>query len=142
MAHVERALTGEQAQVIPLIFWITCLSSLLALSLCVDMTSSARGGVLFVCVFYCWRRKWHPTPVLLPGKSHGWRSLVGYCPWGRKESDTTERHSLTRVYCWQHDESMTFFFLMKHLHDLSLFTDVEAHSVLCVLLGKGICLPQ
>ena len=29
------------------------------------------------------RRQWHPTPVLLPGKSHGWRSLVGYCPWGR-----------------------------------------------------------
>ena len=38
-----------------------------------------------------WRRKWHPTPVLLPGESHGGRSLVGYSPWGRKESDTTER---------------------------------------------------
>ena len=38
-----------------------------------------------------WRRQWHPTPVLLPGKSHGWRSLVGYSPWGRWESDTTER---------------------------------------------------
>ena len=37
------------------------------------------------------RRQWHPTPVLLPGKSHGWRSLVGCSPWGRKESDTTER---------------------------------------------------
>ena len=37
-----------------------------------------------------WRRKWQPTPVLLPGKSHGWRSMVGYCPWGRKESDTIE----------------------------------------------------
>ena len=34
---------------------------------------------------------WHPTPVLSPGKSHGWRSLVGCSPWGRKESDTTER---------------------------------------------------
>ena len=32
-----------------------------------------------------------PTPVLLPGKSHGWRSLVGYSPWGGKEWDTTER---------------------------------------------------
>ena len=31
-----------------------------------------------------------PTPVLLPGKSHGGRSLVGYSPWGREESDTTE----------------------------------------------------
>ena len=31
----------------------------------------------------CRRRRWHPTPVLLPGKSHGWRSLVGCSPWGR-----------------------------------------------------------
>ena len=31
-----------------------------------------------------WRRKWHPTPVLLPGKSHGQRTLVGYSPWGRR----------------------------------------------------------
>ena len=38
-----------------------------------------------------WRRKWQPTPVLLPGKSHGWRRLVGYSPWGHNESDTTER---------------------------------------------------
>ena len=37
------------------------------------------------------RRQWHPTPVLLPGKFHGWRSLVGCSPWGREESDTTER---------------------------------------------------
>ena len=36
-------------------------------------------------------RQWHPTPVLLPGKSHGWRSLVGCSPWGHEESDTTER---------------------------------------------------
>ena len=35
--------------------------------------------------------KWQPTPVFLPGKSHGWKSLVGCSPWGRKESDTTER---------------------------------------------------
>ena len=38
-----------------------------------------------------WRRQWHPTPVLLPGKSHGQRSLVGCNPWGCKESDTIER---------------------------------------------------
>ena len=42
------------------------------------------------------RRKWQPTPVFLPGKSHGQRNLVGYSPWGCKESDTTEQlHSLT-----------------------------------------------
>ena len=37
-----------------------------------------------------WRRKWQPTLVCLPRKSHGQRSLVGYSPWGRKESDMTE----------------------------------------------------
>ena len=37
-----------------------------------------------------WRRKWQSTPGLLPGKSHGQRSLVGYSLWGCKESDTTE----------------------------------------------------
>ena len=37
-----------------------------------------------------WRWAWQPTPVLLPGESHGQRSLMGYSPWGHKESDTTE----------------------------------------------------
>ena len=41
------------------------------------------------------RRAWHPTPVFLPGESHGWRSLAGYSPWGCKESDMTERHHFT-----------------------------------------------
>ena len=40
---------------------------------------------------YYWRRQWHPTPVLVPGNSHGRRSLVGCSPWGRTESDITER---------------------------------------------------
>ena len=38
-----------------------------------------------------WRSKWQPTPVSLPGKSHGWRSLASYILWGRKESDMTEQ---------------------------------------------------
>ena len=37
-----------------------------------------------------WRRAWQPTPVFLPGESHGQRSLAGYSPWCRKESDMTE----------------------------------------------------
>ena len=41
-----------------------------------------------------WSRKWQPTPVSLPGKPHEQRSLVGYSPWGRKESDTTEQLSI------------------------------------------------
>ena len=41
------------------------------------------------------RRQWQPTPILLPGKSHGWRSLVGCIIWGREESDTTEDFTFT-----------------------------------------------
>ena len=37
-----------------------------------------------------WSRKWPPAPVFLPGKFHGQRSLVGYSPWGHKESHMTE----------------------------------------------------
>ena len=49
-----------------------------------------------------WRRKWQPSPVFLPGKSHGQRSLVGYCPLGHKESDTTKglsTHTHTHTSC-------------------------------------------
>ena len=45
-----------------------------------------------------WRRKWQPTPVFLPGESHGQRSLAGYSPWDHKESDTTERLSMHAIY--------------------------------------------
>ena len=43
----------------------------------------------------CWRRKWQLTPVFLPRKSHGWRSLVGYSPWDCKELDMTEQLTLS-----------------------------------------------
>ena len=55
-----------------------------------------RKGIINQILYALWfdqirRRQWHPTPVFLPGKSHGWRSLVGCSPWGRSESDRTER---------------------------------------------------
>ena len=46
---------------------------------------------------YPLEEEWQPTPVFLPGKSHGQRSLGGYSPWGRKESDTTEH---TCAFLW------------------------------------------
>ena len=49
-----------------------------------------RHGFNFCMGKVPWRRKWQPTPVFLPGKSHGRRRLMGYSPWGRKES-VTER---------------------------------------------------
>ena len=58
------------------------------------MTIRRKGSLRTILeVTYCthWRRQWQPTPALLPGKSHGWRSLVGCSPWGCEESDMTER---------------------------------------------------
>ena len=45
-----------------------------------------------------WSQKWQPTSVFLPGESHGQKSLVGYSPWGLKESDTTERLTHTHTH--------------------------------------------
>ena len=66
-----------------------------------DRTLFTRGGklgpklcltvALVLPLWTFWRRRWHPTPVLLPGKSHGRKSLVSFSPWGREELDTTER---------------------------------------------------
>ena len=53
-----------------------------------------------------WRRKWQPSPILLPGECHGQRSQAGYSPWDHKDLDTTER--------------LIFFFLNLHQH-LTLF---------------------
>ena len=46
-----------------------------------------------------WRKKWLPTPVFLPGEFYGQRSLVGYNPWGCKESNMTERLTVSLLYC-------------------------------------------
>ena len=56
-----------------------------------------------------WRRAWQPTPVFLPGKFHGQRSLVGYGPWSHKESDRAEaiEYAYTHdLQHWQGSESM------------------------------------
>ena len=59
--------------------------------LCILMICWWALKVLEVIHMYLQRRRWHPTPVLLPGKSHGRRSPVGCSPWGCSESDRTER---------------------------------------------------
>ena len=58
------------------------------------------------------RRQWHPTPVLLPGKSLGWRSLVGCSPWGHTELDTTERLFFTFMH-WRRKWQPTLVFLPR-----------------------------
>ena len=75
-----------------------------------------------------WRRKWQPTPVFLPGESHGRRSLVGYSPQGRKELGTTERlHLLTYLLtyvsvtpnflfpAWKSSQNSRFICLVDYL---------------------------
>ena len=54
-----------------------------------------------------WRRKWQPTPVLLPGKFYGQRSLVGYSPWNHKELDVTEQLHFTFFF---------FFFALRFIY--------------------------
>ena len=58
-----------------------------------------------------WRRKWQPTLVFLPGKSHGQRNLVSYSPWGCKESDMPE-HTPTII----NDNGHLFTCLFSHLY--------------------------
>ena len=94
-----------------------CLFTLLIVSFGVQKLLSLIRSHLFTFVSFSislrggsWRTQWHPTPVLLPGKSHGWRSLVGYRPWGRKESDTTERLHSLHLYSF----SWVSFCLTRH----------------------------
>ena len=56
----------------------------------IDCSKSSTVTDLSLKYTITWRRQWHPTPVLLPGKSNGWRSLVGCSPWGCWGSDTSE----------------------------------------------------
>ena len=71
---------------IPDFNWQTFLTSLLNISLLSHPASNFEPVSSTIR-----RRQWQATPVILPRKSHGWRSLVGYSPWGLHESVTTER---------------------------------------------------
>ena len=75
--------------------------------------------ILFKKYYSCWRRKRQPTPVLLPGEFHGWKSLVGYSPWGRKESDTTE---------WLHFRSFYSSFWRRKWQPTLVFLPGESHG--------------
>ena len=77
-------------------YWIFILLQELERKLCIRLVSIFEFHYLIQAtdingsVTVLGRSRWHPTPVLLPGKSHGWRSLVGFSPWGHKEPDMTE----------------------------------------------------
>ena len=71
-----------------------------------------------------WRRKWPPTPVLLPAKSHGQRSLKGCSPWGHKESDKTER--------------LHFHFHMLNSTGICLLSSIISNSVVLCSAGTSL----
>ena len=73
-----------------------------------------------------WRKKWQPTPVLLPRKFHGSRCLVGYSPWGHKELDTTERLYPSLSVTWE-----------AHIHTY-IFSNTKPHSINTLRDGHGI----
>ena len=72
---------------------LSCMSCLYILE--INPLSIVSFAIMFSClrvVFSpCYSFLWQPTPVFLPGESHGWRRLVGYSPWGHKELDMTEQ---------------------------------------------------
>ena len=69
-----------------------------------------------------WRKKWQLTPVFLPGKSHGERSLTGYSPWGHKESDTIKVWRSTHILPYTNAPGLQFFYiLIKSLGFCHLF---------------------
>ena len=83
---------------------------------------------LSLSTFMHWRRKWQPTPVFLPGESHGWRSQVGCSPWGRTELDTTE---VTQQQQHSKLNSIHFYYFKGYL--LKKDTDsLESHLIQCI----------
>ena len=60
--------------------------------------SSSSGSIAHLNQQDPWRREWQPTPVFLPGESHGQRSMAGYSPWGHRESDTAEHLNMLTIF--------------------------------------------
>ena len=77
------------------------------LPISVRVSQRSRMNTMYILRKIPWRRTWQPTPVFLPGESHGQRSLVGYNPWGHKESVMTEQ--LTHTHTHTHTVSTIYF---------------------------------
>ena len=135
--------------------------------MCVKPAYSKNFRFYLGILYTNWRRKWQPTPVLLPGKSHGQRSLVGYSPWGHKESDKTKRlhfhfhtHMHTHINWWDNDyelvitvEPVADFILLgsKITADGDCSNEIKRHLLLggkvminldSILKSRNITLPK
>ena len=84
-----------------------------------------------------WRRKWQPTPVLLPVKFHGQRSLVGYSPWGCKELNRTEQ-----LHSFIHSRIMSLqFSSVQSLSHVRLFVTPWTESLALSFLYSPTLIP-
>ena len=87
-----------------------------------------------------WSRKWQPTPVFLPGKFHGQRSLADYSPWCHKEMDMTEcahTHTHTHTHTHSHKGLKTVVWFLAVICLLKFwFTSISSYS------GQGKCFGQ
>ena len=83
-----------------------------------------------------WRRKWQPTPVLLPRKSHGQRSLASYSQWGHKELDTIEQLS---IHTHPHTHVCVYIYFFEPHFGGATNTGVGCHSLLQeIFLTQGL----
>ena len=82
-----------------------------------------------------WRRKWQPTLVFSPEKSHGWRSLVGYSPWDCKESDMTDQFERALRKHFLHTVLYTYIHIYMHTNITYIYTYIHTHTYnLCVYI--------
>ena len=72
-----------------------------------------------------WTRKWQPTPVILPGKFHGQRSLAGYSPWAHKQSDMTER-----AHTHKHTLLLLFYVSIPNTKDKAMLFLTDTNNLL------------
>ena len=77
-----------------------------------------------------WRRAWQPTPGFLPGASHGQRSLVGYSPWGHKESDRTEatQYAIFFKVKGESKTGLTIFVIYSDNYHIHVTNEVRKHN--------------
>ena len=82
-----------------------------------------------------WRREWQPTPVFLPEKSHGQRNLVGYSPWGHKESDMTQQLNNNRNLL---SSNSSWLLITSNQNCYQTFSCVYIVQLIYMILGAKI----
>ena len=113
-------------------YWV-CLGPIVSSFFFIPLGGDRGKESSYQCGYYPWvrkipwRRSWQPTPVFLPEKLHGQRSLAGYNPWGRKEPDTAEHIGNRNVYPTRHWVLEPF--------DLSGFTDSQLERNFCLRMN-------